>query len=160
MWCESKEHHHFEVLRLPSQSLLRPPPPPRTNPLRLCFSFLPSVALWICRSWHRESTGPAQTVLPPHWVPETKPTGPIHRWNCPRYTITTVSFLVFFLKIMNLAERERESYHDEGVKTDKTVSSPSNTVGKGSEGQEKGHKLHALCGNHNFLRHQKGKRKP
>ena len=46
-------------------------------------------------------------------------------------------------------EREREeyvNYNNKGVKSDKTISKPANTIGKASKGEEKGHILHTFCG--------------
>ena len=65
---------------------------------------------------------------------------------------------LFFMYVMiwlNLRERERErdrereeyvNYNNKGVKSDKTISKPANTIGKASKGEEKGHILHTFCG--------------
>ena len=38
------------------------------------------------------------------------------------------------------------NYNNKGVKSDKTISKPANTIGKASKGEEKGHILHTFCG--------------
>lgn len=59
---------------------------------------------------------------------------------------------LFFMYVMiwlNLREREREeyvNYNNKGIKLDKTISKPANTIGKASKGEEKGHILHTFCG--------------
>lgn len=55
-------------------------------------------------------------------------------------------------------EREREeyvNYNNKGVKSDKTISNPDNTIGKASKGEEKGHILHTFCGKNQFLHPKK-----
>ena len=59
-------------------------------------------------------------------------------------------------------DREREeyvNYNNQGVKSDKTISKPDNTIGKASKGEEKGHILHTFCGKNQFLHQKKEKEK-
>ena len=51
------------------------------------------------------------------------------------------------------------NYNNKGVKLDKTISKPANTIGKASKGEEKGHILHTFCGKNQFLHQKKEKEK-
>lgn len=66
---------------------------------------------------------------------------------------------LFFMYVMiwlNLREREEYvNYNNKGVKSDKTISNPDNTIGKASKGEEKGHILHTFCGKNQFLHPKK-----
>ena len=45
------------------------------------------------------------------------------------------------------------NYKDEGVKLNKTISTPDKTTDKGNEGEGKRHILHTSSGKHQFLHH-------